>query len=161
MHKLQHGLPVLLMILLSKPASAVTVNATNDWAACELQGTITNAGDYYSSTLESDGIILNCNHAYLSIDGVDTSTTAWTVSSRLTNNVTGMTVELIRTGNGTGDSSLIGGGSYTPLTTAFQNIFTGQGNVSSIPLNFRINNFDVTDGYGNHNFQIEYQIITN
>ena len=152
---------LLLATLLSGNVLAVNIDASNDWSSCQLQNTITQAGDYYSSTLSSDEATLSCDDAFLTITGVATSTTSWSVSTRLVDSLSGMNLELRRSGNGTGDSTPSGGDSYTTLSTAPQAFFSGQGNVSSIPLQFRIRNFDVSAGNGSLNLQIQYQITTN
>ena len=134
------------------------ITASNDWSSCQLQDTITTAGEYYNSTLDSGSAQLSCSDAYLSVSGTATSTTTWTISARLQQAVPNMTLELIRAGSGTGDSIPVGGDSYIPQSTAYQTLFTGQGDISSIPLRFRISHFGVNAGHGAHHIGIEYQI---
>lgn len=156
----QYNLLGLLLAGISLPAAAVSVSASTDWSNCQASDSITDAGDYYTGSLESGSALLSCTDAYLTISGTATSTTAWTLSARLVSSATGLGLELKRTGNGTGSSAPSGGTDYTTLSTAYETLFTGQGNVSSIPLQFRVNNLDVSDGNGTKNIQIQYQITT-
>ena len=157
----QRLVPGLLVGLLTlSTAQAINITASIDWESCQLPDSITNAGDYYSSSIEST--TLTCSDATLSVSGAATSTTPWTVTSRIASTSSGITLnlDLMRNGNGSGDSTPTGGESYIAQTTAAQTLFTGQGNVSLIPIQFRIRNFDVTDGNGTKNIQLSYEINT-
>lgn len=138
--------------------------STTDWSCSLSDSTITNAGDYYGSTLEPGSTTgLSCNSSSLSISSVATSSTAWTLEVGLQNSVSGVTVQVRRTGTGSGDSVPSGGSSYITLSTAKRTFFTGTGDVSSIPLAFRISDFGVEDGRawdGANRIEIEYEVTT-
>ncbi len=137
-----------VLATLTLPAGAISVTA-DDWTH-SLTDNIRNAGEYYDSTISTS---TNVN-----ISGTTNSSEAWTLAVRLSSAVTGLSIAVKRTGAGSGDSIPSGGDSNVPLTTAFQNLFTGTGNVSTIPLEFSISNFDVSDGNGTKSIQIEYQV---
>ncbi|OQX16054.1 MAG: hypothetical protein BWK73_05065 [Thiothrix lacustris] len=139
----------LALATLTLPANAISVAAA-DWTYTPLTD-ITNAGEYYADSFTTSTTI--------NISGT-TSLQAWTVSVRLKNLIDGLAITTKRTGSGTGDSIPSGGNGNYPLTTAFQPLFTGSGNISGIPLEFQISNFDVTDGNGTKDLQIEYQVTT-
>ncbi len=145
----RHLLLGVALATLTLPAHAISVAAA-DWTYTPPTD-ITNAGEYYADSFTTSTTV--------DISGTSSSSQAWTVSVRLTNLVNGLTITTKRTGNGTGDSIPSGSSTYQ-LTTAFQPLFTGSGNISGIPLEFRISNFDVTDGNGTKDIQIEYQVTT-
>ncbi|MGV6808906.1 MAG: hypothetical protein ACWA5U_03425 [bacterium] len=142
---------------------AVSIDSTS-WSCNLTESAITSAGDYFSSTLTPESTTgLTCNGATLSVTGTAASDTAWTVSARLASPVSGLTVELIRTDIGSGDSTPTGGDNYIALSTANTMFFSGAGNVSSIPLSFRVSNFGVEDGRdwnANNSIHIEYEVVT-
>ncbi|OQX03274.1 MAG: hypothetical protein BWK73_40095 [Thiothrix lacustris] len=150
----QHLLLGVALATVTFPANAISVDAAdNDWTSTPLSSAnITNAGEYYADSFTTS---TNVN-----ISGIANSSQAWTVSVRLTTLVNGLAIAVKRTGNGTGFPSG-GDDTYYPLNnTAFQPLFTGSGNISGIPLEFQISNFDVTDGNGTKDIQIEYQVTT-
>jgi|GEM_PF-4968167 len=145
----QHFLLGVALATTALPANAVSVVA-DDWFD-SLPDTITNAGDYYNDSFTTSTSV--------TIGGTSSSSQTWTLSVRLTNSVNGLTIGTKRIGSGTGDTVPSGGNStYQILTMAYQPLFTGSGNVSGIPLEFQISNFDVTDGNGIKNIEIEYQV---
>lgn len=159
MHLVQ-GILLSGLICWLMPVHAVVINASTDWSTCALADTVSDAGDYYASTIESVHL-LHCNDALLSVTGLANSTTTWTISARLAALPSAtLNLELIRVGVGIGNSSPNGGDNYLLLSTAYQDFFTGQGNITDIPLQFRVNNLDPIDGNGAKDFQIEYQITT-
>lgn len=137
-------------IIAATPVHAISVTAT-DWGY-SLPDNITNAGDYYGGALTTTTDV--------SVGGTTSSSQAWTLAVRLSTAVTGMTVQVKRTGAGTGDSIPTGGDSFITLTTAQQTLCSGTGNVATIPLEYQISNFDVTDGNGAKAIELEYQITT-
>ncbi len=143
-------------LLTVNTCQAISITTSINWASCQLPDTLTNAGDYYASSIESS--TLTCADATLSVSGAASSTTNWTITSRLLNSPAGLNVDLMRSGNGSGDSTPAGGNSYATQTTAAQVFFTGTGNVSLIPIRFKISNFDVSDGHGTQNIQLSYEV---
>jgi hypothetical protein len=144
----QHLLLGVALATLTLPANAISV-AADDWT--DTLADTTNAGDYADSFTTSTSI---------NISGTTSSSQTWELSARLTTAMTGLTIDVKRTGNGSGDSVPSGGNADQTLTTAFQPFFTGSGNVSGIPLQFLIRNIDVTDGNGTKDIKIEYQVTT-
>lgn len=113
-----------------------------------LPNSITNAGEYYSSTLESE----LPTTATVSISGLMNPTDTWKVVA--STNVTGIGIE-VRC-----DSGAMSNCSYKKLTAGEQDIFNGTGNHPNIPLKFKITNFDVTDGTDIEDITIQYRVVT-
>lgn len=146
----QHILPGMVLAALTLPVEAISITA-DDWSHT-LADNITNAGEYYADSTSTSTTV--------NIGGTTNTSQAWTLAARLSSPMPGLTIAVKRTGTGTGDSIPAGGDSNITLTTAYQNLFTGTGNISGIPLAFLISGLDVTDGYGTKNIQIEYQVTT-
>jgi hypothetical protein len=146
----QHLVLGVALATVTLPANAISV-AADDWTHT-LADNITNAGDYYTGSFTTATSI--------NIGDTTSSSQMWTLSARLTTVIAGLNIGIKRTGNGSGDSVPSGGNTNQELTTAFQPFFTGSGNISGIPLEFEISNFDVTDGNGIKNIQIQYQVTT-
>ena len=142
----------VLFSIATSQSFAADVNVTG-WSYT-LPSTITNAGDYYATILESD----LPTTASPDITGLITDTDSWTLKASTI--VTGITIAVKRSGIGTGNGTIVGGDNYITLTSAEQTLFTGTGNRSSIPLQFQISGFDVNDGNGNKNIAIQYRITT-
>jgi hypothetical protein len=152
-------------VLACVPFSTQAVNISSTHWSCNLtESAINGAGYYFSSTLTPESTTgLTCNGATLSVTGTAEDDTAWTVSARLASPVSGLTVELIRTNIGSGDSTPTGGNNYIALTTANTEFFSGTGEISSIPLSFRVSDFGVDDGRNwdaANSIQIEYEVVT-
>lgn len=151
----QHLLLGVALATLALPANAISV-AADDWTYT-LNDNITNAGDYYADTLTTS--------TKVSISGTSSGLQAWTLFARLTTSASGLTIatkcdEENTTCNSVNSITSAGSDGYQTLTTAFLPLFSGSGDISDIPLKYRISNFDVTDGNGIKNIQIEYQITT-
>ncbi|QTR54783.1 hypothetical protein [Thiothrix unzii] len=145
----QHFLLGVALAITALPANAISVIA-DDWSH-SLPDNITNAGTYYNDSFTTTTSI--------TISDTSSSSQAWTLSVRLINLVNGLTIATKRTGRGTDGNEPNGGDSiYQTLGTVFLPLFTGSGNVSNIPLEFEISNFDVTDGNGIKDIQIEYEV---
>jgi len=151
-------------VLACVPFSTQAVNiSSTDWSCNLTENAISGAGDYFSNTLTPSSSDIVCNGATLSVTSTAESSTAWTINARLANPVSGLTVELIRTDNGSGDSTPTGGDNYIALSTANTAFFSGAGNINSIPLSFRVSNFGVDDGRdwdATNSIQIEYEVVT-
>jgi hypothetical protein len=107
-----------------------------------------DAGMYYPSTLESE----LPTTATVSISGLMNPTDTWKVVA--STSVTGISID-VRCRPGTVPNC-----SYKTLTNSEQEIFSGTGNHANIPLDFMIKNFDVTDGTGTKNIEIQYRVVT-
>jgi len=139
---------------------AVMITTNTAWDNCQL-GDIENAGDYYSSSIQSASSSVNCSNAMLSVTGLASSTTTWTVSANLLEPPSSqLKIELLRVGDGMGNSLPTGGISYLHLSTAPQVFFSGQGNTVDIPIQFKLSNLNTSDPHGLKNLKIEYQIST-
>ncbi len=123
------------------------------WSHPLTLGSITNAGEYYPSTLENE----LPTDASANITGLAADTDAWTLMASTT--MTGINIEVQCSSSGTGNGTISGCNNYTTLTSSEQEIFRGTGNRSSIPLKFKITNFDVTDGSGTKDIQIQYKVV--
>ncbi|MGB5597568.1 MAG: hypothetical protein WBM66_02540 [Thiothrix litoralis] len=146
----QHLLLGVALAVSALPANAISVAASN-WSHT-LADNITNAGDYYPDSTNTSTTV--------NISSTSSSSQAWTLAIHLTSAVPGLTVAVRRTGTGAGDSIPAGGDALKTVTTAYQDLFTGTGNVNNIPLEFVISGLDVTDGNGTKDIQIEYQVTT-
>lgn len=147
----QHLLLGAALATLAFPANAIFIAAEN-WSYAP-STEITNAGEYYADSFTTSTTV--------NISGTANSSQEWTVYVRLTNLMNGLTIAAKRTGNGTGDnnpSDVENSNNFPILSTSFQPLFKGKGNINSIPLEFQISNFDVTDGNGIKDIQIEYQV---
>ncbi|MDX9989557.1 hypothetical protein [Thiothrix unzii] len=111
-----------------------------------LPNSITNAGEYYPSTLESE----LPTTATVSISGLN-DTDTWEV--RASTNITGISID-VRCRPGT-----VSDCDYKALTSSKRKIFSGTGNHASIPLDFMIKNFDVTDGNSTIKIEIDYEVV--
>jgi len=139
----------------------VTAQATDitvtDWSYT-FTDNITNAGDYYSSTLDSPG-----NASTVNIQNLGGSLTYWKVQARRSNSSNnGLNIHITRTGAGSGDGT-ISGNSTILLDESFKTIFcgSGTGNRTDIPLQFQLTNLGVENGYGTPlRLPIDYKIIT-
>lgn len=149
----QHFLLGVALATTALSANAVSVVA-DDWTHPLSDNIITNAGTYYNDSFTTSTSV--------NIGGTSSSSQAWTLSVRLTSLVNGLAIAVKRTGNGDSVNVLsdVNTPPYSLNNTAFQPLFTGSGNVSGIPLEFEISNFDVTDGNGTKYIQIEYQVTT-
>lgn len=148
--RLWQAMALLVGAISTTPVHAISVTAT-DWSE-SLPDNITSAGDYYDATVSTA--------TEVTVSGTASSSEAWTLAIRLKTAVPGMSVQVKRTGSGTGDSIPTGGTTPVVLTTAFQPLCSSTGNVSNIPLEYQIGNLDVSDGYGAKSIELEYQVTT-
>jgi hypothetical protein len=146
----QHLLLGVALATVTLPANAISV-AADDWTHT-LADNITNAGEYYTDSFTTATSI--------NIGDTTSSSQMWTLSARLTTDITGLKIGIRRSNNSSNDSVLSGGNANQTLTTAFLPFFTGSGNVTGIPLELQISDVDVTDGNGTKTIPIEYQITT-
>ena len=146
----------MVMISVTSVAAQAAAEVTvTDWGnSYSLTDSITNAGEYYPSTLENE---LPAT-ATASISGL-TSTDTWRLMASTT--MIGINIAVQCSGQGTsGDGSVSGCNDYKTLTSSEQEIFSGTGNPANIPLKFKLPNFDVTDGTGTKNIEIQYHVVT-
>ncbi|UOG91863.1 MAG: hypothetical protein L3K52_17000 [Candidatus Thiothrix sulfatifontis] len=154
----QHFLLGVALATTALPANAISVVA-DDWFD-SLPDTITNAGDYYPSTFTIRTNI-EINSVGLNSSGLPASWELKACVKPVTNWIAGM-LDVKRDLGSSSDSSLQNGLNYVRLDTSTcpstLTLFKGTGDVNSIPLEFQISNFDVTDGNGTKNIEIEYQV---
>ncbi len=146
-----------VLMCVTTASQAVTISVT-DPTTVVLADTITNAGDYYSSTQETD------TSSLLNISNLGASSVNWKIQARTS--ATGLAISVRRTGGGSGDGTITNGLDYVPLTASYTTLFcgSGTGNHTDIPLQFQIDNLDVSDGYSTNltplSLPVDYQIIT-
>lgn len=145
---------IVYSLLVAKNAFAIVNISTTGWTY-NLADTITNAGDYYNSVLDSD-LPATAN---VSIDTAGNTAEQWKVCAALSNVVSGIKINVKRNDSGSG-GTISDGNSYVELNTTEKYLFQGQGSISSIQLLFKLENFDVNDGYGDKNFNIAYRVTT-
>lgn len=145
----------LLFAGLSLPGYTADITVTG-WST-SLPDSVMDAGMYYPSTLESE----LPTTATVSISGLMNSTDTWKVMA--STNITGININVQCSENRssiTNENTVSGCNNYTSLTSSEQEIFSGTGNPAGIPLKFKITNFDVTDGTGTKNIEIQYRVVT-
>ena len=118
-----------------------------------LLDSITSAGEYYPSTLENE----LPSTASVNITGLVADTDPWRLMA--STSMADINIAVQCSNAGTGNGTISGCNNYTTLTSSEQEIFRGTGNRSSIPLKFKITNFDVTDGSGTKDIQIQYKVV--
>ena len=154
----QNVLLGMALVTTALPANAISVVA-NDWTY-PLLDTITNAGEYYPSTFTTNTNI-EISNVGLNGGGLPASWELKACVKTVTNWIAGV-LDVKRDVGSSSDSSLQDGLNYTRLDTytcpSTVALFKGTGDVNSIPLEFQISNFDVTDGNGTKDIQIEYQV---
>lgn len=156
----QHFLLGVALATTALPANAISVVA-DDWSY-SLPDTITNAGEYYPSTFTTRTNI-EINSVGLNSSGLPAS---WELKACVNSVTNGIAVALNvkRELQSSSDEKLQDGLNYVRLDTHTcpnrLTLFQGTGDVSGIPLEFEISNFDVTDGNGTKDIQIEYQVTT-
>jgi hypothetical protein len=135
---------IFLCLVLPKTlfaALGITSTATT-WS------TSLTASNLVGGTAGSDVPPTYTNSTTMTIGG---SKGAWTISVRRKDS-TGITawnpnyvIQCMRTGNGTGTGPISGGTSYLPITTTNQTFFTGNRNISSIPINLQVANVMISN----------------
>ena len=115
---------VLLLGTSALPVNAINVTAT-DWQH-NLTTPISNAGDYYDTTLTTS--------TNVSINNTSNNTERWQLNVRLHSAINGLAVSVKRTGQGAENSNTTGGDNYLNINTAFQTLCSGQGDTTNIPL---------------------------
>ncbi len=140
-----HKCLLLILAITTTTGYAAEISVTG-WDYSLLPNSIINAGEYYSSTLESE----LPTTATVSISGLN-DTDTWEV--RASTNITGISID-VRCRPGT-----VSDCGYKTLTNSKHKIFSGTGNHTNIPLDFMIKNFDVTDGNGTINIKIDYEVV--
>ena len=141
----------VISIVAATTTLAANVNVTG-WNHTLLDS-ITSAGEYYPSTLENE----LPSTASVNITGLVADTDPWRLMA--STSMADINIAVQCSNAGTGNGTISGCNNYTTLTSSEQEIFRGTGNRSSIPLKFKITNFDVTDGSGTKDIQIQYKVV--
>lgn len=154
-----------VFFLLSPPLYAITLSVTDSHIPSSAFGTLDTAGDYFASSLESSATAATASIGdapllplipNLECGGLNP---AWKLSANLNTAVSGLTLRVKRTNNGSG-GLLYGGTSYITLDTFTNTLFCGSGNVSNIDLQFQVDGIDINDGYGLKTWDINYTVET-
>lgn len=158
----RHLLLAVALATLTLPANAVyvTVNEHELYHTLENTSSI-KAGEYYSNAQTINTILS------ISDLGLNDLAVNWELTARITNDGgTKMRFAIKRMGDGNCDApcdntisdesnNIYLNSSNTPISWG-----KGLGNRTNIPFTITIDNFDVTDGYGEKNIHIEYQVTT-
>ncbi|HIO91555.1 MAG TPA: hypothetical protein EYG68_01775 [Leucothrix mucor] len=114
----------------------------------------TNAGDYFANAHTSP-----VNSTLLSIADIGNGK-KWTVYAKLSQNIPGIKVRIIRTGNGIGKKIPQGNTANKILNTNLRKLFDGQGSILNIPMQTEIYGIGVSDGHGLFTSDIEFIVET-
>lgn len=157
--------PGLILYGLSLSANAITLIVSDANIPSSALGTLDIAGNYFPNSVESTSQI-----AVASIGSAPTTPIvsnsecgatdpAWKLHAQISTNVTGLTLRVRRTNNGTG-GTVYGGESYITLSALPTTLFCGNSDVADIGLQFQIDAVDVGDGHGTRNWQVDYTVET-
>ncbi len=138
---LWHKISIIIFII---GFSVIEINAqkirvTNIWSL-DLSNEITEAGTDYIGTYTSDA-------SQMLVRVFQVGNNTWSVSVRHSPNNdwdSSITLLAIRTGDGTGTGSIIGGSNYQTVTESDILFFSGQSNRSDIPIQYQLQNISVT-----------------
>ncbi len=146
-------------------ANAITLSTT-DWNyPSHAFNSVSQAGTYFPSSLESD-----THAANITISSAPTSATtsnsecgasdpAWKLRAKLISAPSGLTIKVKRTDSGIG-GALHSGISYSTLSALPTTLFCGWGNVSDISLQYQVISLGVEDGYGLKTWNVSFTVET-
>ncbi|WP_297088638.1 hypothetical protein [uncultured Draconibacterium sp.] len=154
------GILALLVIALCTSAQDFEVEVVGNIEFNNLQVSVTEAGLNYTSAVESTSDVM------VSIKDVDAlgkktnPNKKWTLSVRKEEAISdAFTVLVVRTGKGSrvgsnGSSNIKGGEVYQEVSTTKTYFFHGMGEISDIPIRFKLEDLSVLSGAGNNQFDI-------
>jgi len=134
-------LPLTLLLAVVAPGLAIDITAIGDWSrtvtAADLQA---GAGSDLISSYESAA-----DAGDLTISGTGGTGDVWRVDVRRTDTTWhgDFTLSIKRTGAGSGGGSIDGGTAYQAVGTANAELFSGAGDRSGIPVQFRLEGMSV------------------
>lgn len=154
-----------LLCFVSMPAGAITLTVTDATIPSSVLGTLDQAGEYFGSSTESNSTAASVsvgsapNTPAVSNSECGATDPAWKLVAQVNTDVSGLTLRVKRTSNGTG-GTVYGGESYTTLSAFPTTLFCGNSDVSDINLQFQVDALDTGDGYGTKTWQIDYSVET-
>lgn len=150
---------VLLLLAgqVSEAAKIISIDVTGDWSvtidASYLQA---GAGSDLRSSYESAG-----DAALLTIVGTQNKHDVWQVDIRRTDTTwpSDLTLSVRRTGAGTGNGGISGGAAYQEIGTTDTEFFSGTGDRSGIPLQFKLEGMSLQVPPNTYSTTITYTVV--
>ena len=151
------GLFLLICCLCGKTALAISLTATGNWSEMiDANDLVLGPGSDLIATYESSG-----NAVSLSVSGTSGDGDTWRLDIRKvdTNWHGDLTLSVRRTSDGTPHGHISGGTDYQNVDGLYRTFFSGDADISLIPVQFRVEGVSIDIPPGNYPTTVYFMVV--